>query len=95
MKHPQAEATCLLRPQDHLPCLSAAEGSFDLYSGPPTRVRLRFAPNVVRFVSRRRWHPTQELQANGDGSLDLTMTVAVTVELQSWILSFGKIVMRW
>ena len=68
------------------------EGSFGLHSGPSTRVRLRFAPRVTRFVSRRRWHPTQQLRATEDGHLELTMTVAGTVELQSWILSFGKTV---
>lgn len=68
------------------------EGSFGLHSGPSTRVRLRFAPRVARFVSRRRWHPTQQLRATEDGYLEVTMTVAGTVELQSWILSFGQTV---
>ena len=35
------------------------------------------------------WHRSQRLTERGDGGVDLAVTVAGIVEIQSWILSWG------
>ena len=65
-----------------------AEGAFGLIGGPRTHVRIRFDESVARYVQRRRWHATQEIKKVA-GGIELTMEVAGTVELTSWVLGFG------
>jgi len=68
------------------------EGAFGLISGEPREVRIRFSPHIARYVQRSRWHPSQKvrkLRGQG-GAIELRMNVALTVELTSWVLSFGK-----
>jgi predicted DNA-binding transcriptional regulator YafY len=59
-------------------------------SGPPRRVRLRFAPEAARYIRERTWHPTQRLQEHKDGSLVLSMKVSHLLEVQRWVLSHGS-----
>jgi len=74
-------------PADYHPA-QLLEGAFGLISGPRTRVRIRFAEKVARYVQRRRWHLTQEFK-RVPGGIELSMDVAGTVELHSWVLGFG------
>ncbi len=53
-----------------------------------THVRIRFPWKVARFVERRMWHPSQKIEKEANGIV-LTVDVFGTVELVSWILSFG------
>jgi proteasome accessory factor B len=74
-------------PADYQPS-QLSEGMFGLIGGPRTRVRIFFDEKVARFVRRRQWHPTQEIR-KVEGGVELTMEVAGTVELLSWVLGFG------
>ncbi len=74
-------------PTDYHPS-SLVEGAFGLIGGTETEVRLFFEQKVARFVQRRQWHPSQAISAV-PGGIELTMRVRGTVELISWILSFG------
>lgn len=56
---------------------------------PPTRVVLRFAPSVAARVAETTWHPTQQVDLGADGSLTWRATVAGTIEIRLWILSWG------
>ena len=56
---------------------------------PPTDVVLRFAPKVAARVAETRWHPTQQTTVESDGSLRWQVTVAGTIEIRLWILSWG------
>lgn len=67
---------------------SLAEGAFGLIKGPPARVRVFFTDKVARFVTRRQWHPTQVVRRVRDG-IEVSFDVQGTVELGSWVLSFG------
>jgi hypothetical protein len=52
-------------------------------------IEVRQVPGLVaRFVKRRLWHPTQQIRRVG-GGIELTMDVAGTTELVSWVLGFG------
>jgi predicted DNA-binding transcriptional regulator YafY len=56
---------------------------------PTGRVRLRFAASVAHRVREAVWHRSQELVELDDGGLEMTVTVAGTVEIRPWILSWG------
>jgi proteasome accessory factor B len=76
-------------PADWLPerYLAAA---FGITLGPPTPVVVAFSPAVRTLVQERRWHASATTRRRPDGWLEVHMTVAVTPELISWILSFGR-----
>ena len=59
---------------------------------PTGRVRLRFAPSVAHRVREAVWHRSQELTELDDGGVEMTVTVAGTVEIRPWILSWGEAV---
>ncbi len=74
-------------PADHQPS-RLFEGAFGLHVGPRTQVRIFFAGDVARYVRRRQWHPTQQIK-KVEGGIELSMEVAGTVELVSWVLGWG------
>jgi predicted DNA-binding transcriptional regulator YafY len=53
-------------------------------------VRIWFAAEVAGYVLERRWHPSQKIEEQGDGSLVLSMTVNHLLELKRWVLSWGS-----
>lgn len=57
---------------------------------PTARVRLRFAPSVAHRVREAVWHRSQELTDLPDGGVEMAVTVAGTVEIRPWILSWGE-----
>ena len=65
-----------------------AEGAFGLIKGPPATVRVFFTDKVARYVTRRQWHPSQTVK-KVPGGIELELAVKGTVELGSWVLSFG------
>lgn len=65
-----------------------AEGAFGLIKGPPAEVRVFFTDKVARYVTRRQWHPSQKVKKVA-GGIELRLNVKGTVELGSWVLSFG------
>jgi predicted DNA-binding transcriptional regulator YafY len=70
--------------------LSRAWGIF--HSGEPVEVRLRFFPPAAARVTESTWHPSQRLRPLADGSLEMSVTVAGTVEITPWILGWGETV---
>jgi len=55
----------------------------------PVEVHLRFTPAVTPRVQETRWHPSQKLMINDDGSLDMRLAIASTVEIINWVLGWG------
>jgi len=53
-------------------------------------VAVRFAPEVARFVAESRWHESQKLTPQDDGSLLAEFDLSNTEEIKRWILSFGR-----
>jgi len=74
-------------PADFQPS-TLAEGAFGLIKGEAVAVRVFFTDKVARYVTRRLWHPTQTFQREKEG-VEMSLKVNGTVELTSWILSFG------
>lgn len=58
--------------------------------GKDREVVVRFSPLVAQNVSEVRWHSTQRLLWNEDGSLDYHVTVSGLGEISWWILGYGK-----
>ena len=56
---------------------------------PPVDVALRFTPAVAARVAETRWHPSERRELAADGSLVWRATVAGTIEVRIWILSWG------
>ena len=63
--------------------------AFGIISGTPERVVLAFSERVLGYIRERTWHPTQTFRTLPDGRLELTMQIASTVELQTWVQGFG------
>ncbi len=64
--------------------------SFGVFSSPePEGVRLRFDAFAGRLISERTWHASQQLEVGAEGSVDLTMHVGVSPEVERWILGWG------
>jgi predicted DNA-binding transcriptional regulator YafY len=57
--------------------------------GPPQRVKIRFAPEVARYITEHHWHATQKLTRLPDGALLAEFDLTSLEEIRSWILSFG------
>jgi len=67
--------------------------SFGVYHGDSqveVHVKVRFAPTVARYVSESRWHPSQQLTSQKDGSLIAEFDLGDTEEVKRWVLSFGR-----
>lgn len=67
--------------------------SFGVYRGGgqgEVHVKVRFAPAVARYVSESRWHESQKLTPQKDGSLLAEFDLGDTEEIKRWILSFGQ-----
>ncbi len=64
--------------------------AFGIITGEPRHVRIAFAPEARTYVVERAWHPTQRIKRRPDGWLDVEMDVALSVELVSWVRSFGE-----
>ena len=46
-------------------------------------------PPAARYVSESKWHPSQVETHHRDGGLTVRFRLSNTVELKSWVLSFG------
>ncbi len=69
---------------DHL------QNSIGIYGADSTElVHLHFSAAIATLVAERRWHHTQIIDTQPDGSAHLRMEVAVTPELERWVLGWG------
>jgi len=66
-------------------------GSFGVYSsGKQQRIRVQFDPFGARLVAERKWHESQRVRENADGSIILELKLGGLEEIERWILSWGK-----
>jgi predicted DNA-binding transcriptional regulator YafY len=66
--------------------------TFGVYvsEGETETMKVRFAPSAARYVREARWHPSQQLTNQRDGSLVAEFQLSSTEEFRSWVLSFGS-----
>jgi predicted DNA-binding transcriptional regulator YafY len=72
-------------PKDHLALIFQHE-----VGGIPQQVEIWFSAQSAPFVRERRWHPTQVIHENPDGSLVLQMTVRGMKDVKRWVLGYGQ-----
>ena len=70
-------------PQDFL------KEAFGITVGKPCAVELLVHQDIAVYFQERIWHFSQRLSEPQDGWMLVEMTVPLTAELNSWILSFG------
>jgi len=63
--------------------------AFGLVSDTPMQVRVRFSPDVAHTIKDRIWRPGQQLKSDNEGRLTIEFVAAGSMELVSWILSYG------
>lgn len=63
--------------------------AFGIISGEPREVMLAFSEREAAYIRERTWHPTQTFATLPDGRLQLKLSVALTQELEFWIMGFG------
>ena len=55
----------------------------------PRKVQIRFTGEAIPYVREVRWHESQELVDNPDGSITLTVSVAEPMEVVRWARQYG------
>jgi predicted DNA-binding transcriptional regulator YafY len=66
------------------------EDAFGIFQGAaPIQITLRFTPFRARWIREQRWHPSQKMSFDSDGSLELSFPVADFREVKMKILQFG------
>ena len=65
--------------------------SFGVFQGDgEITVKVRFLPRVARYVLESKWHASQQLVSQRDGSVLAEFHLSSTEEIMRWILSFGQ-----
>ena len=65
--------------------------SFGIFQGKgDVRVKVRFLPPVTRYVLESKWHESQRLSRQRDGSVVAEFQLSDTEEIKRWIMSFGE-----
>ena len=54
------------------------------------KVKIKFNKAVAGYLKERKWHPSQKIEENPDGSVILSLTVNHLLDLKRWILSWGS-----
>ena len=60
------------------------------WSDDEIKVKILFNKKVAGYLKERKWHPSQRIEENSDGSAVLSLTVNHLLELKRWILSWGS-----
>ena len=63
--------------------------AFQLIHGEPQRVRIRFSPEQAPYIAERKWHESQTLEPQPDGSVILSLRVASLWEVKRWLIGWG------
>jgi len=61
-------------------------------TGTPQEVSLRFRPEVARIAADTVWHESQATQLDSEGYAVVSMKLALTRDLVSFILGWGEMV---
>lgn len=73
----------------HFDANSYLKASWGVVADEEVDVRLRFSPAVASRVQECTWHPSQSILKREDGGVEFGVTVAGTMEITPWILSWG------
>jgi predicted DNA-binding transcriptional regulator YafY len=68
-----------------------AFGIFTADGKKPETVRIRFSPRLRGDVGRRHWHKSQRFEELASGAVVMTLKVALTEDLITWIVTWGDL----
>jgi len=60
------------------------------WSDDEIKLKILFNKKVAGYLKERKWHPSQRIEENSDGSAVLSLTVNHLLELKRWVLSWGS-----
>lgn len=72
---------------------SVLEGGFGIHissAGPIEEVAVQLSGAWASYARTHRWHPTQQVQQNEDGSVTVALRVRLCREVETWVLGFGE-----
>ena len=64
-------------------------GAWEVERGNPVKVTIRFDPAAAPLIREARWHPSQVLTEEPDGSLLMEVTTGGRSALLRWVLGFA------
>lgn len=65
-------------------------GSWGAFRDKSVRIRVKFDKEVARFFKETKYHPTQKITTQPDGSIIFEAEAGGFDEISSWILSWGE-----
>jgi predicted DNA-binding transcriptional regulator YafY len=74
---------------DEAALIEMIEGSFGVFQGEPSQVKIWFSPAVAGYIEEKTWHHSQVTHRQADGSLMFTARVAGLEEIRHWVLRWG------
>jgi predicted DNA-binding transcriptional regulator YafY len=78
------------RPEDFDLCDHFAKSFGVFHDDGEAHVKVRFSPTVARYVQESKWHASQTITKEKDGSVLAEFDLGNTEEIMRWILSFGR-----
>ncbi|MBL4935729.1 transcriptional regulator [Clostridium sp. YIM B02515] len=63
---------------------------FGVFYGNNIEVKIKFSESLKSFISRTKWHASQEVQEMEDGSLMLSFFLDELSEIKNWVMGFGS-----
>ncbi|MDH4157096.1 MAG: YafY family transcriptional regulator [candidate division Zixibacteria bacterium] len=66
------------------------EGSWQVYSGDPVEIVVKFCGSAARVVQSAQHHPGEQIERVDEGQIIYRVVSRGTAEIQRWILGFGK-----
>jgi len=65
------------------------QSSFGVFHGKTTKVKIWFAPEAAEYIKEKKWHESQEILDQIDGSIIFKAEVAGIHDIKIWIMSWG------
>ena len=65
------------------------QSSFGVFHGKTIKVEIWFAPEAAEYIKEKKWHESQEIFDQKDGSILFKAEVAGIHDIKIWIMSWG------
>ncbi len=65
-------------------------GAWGVVRGAKALVRVKFDEEVASYFQETKWHPTQKIENQPDGSIIFSVEAGGFDEISSWVLSWGE-----
>jgi predicted DNA-binding transcriptional regulator YafY len=65
------------------------QSSFGVFHGETTKVKIWFSSEAAEYIKEKKWHESQEIIEQGDGSILFKAEVAGIHDIKIWVMSWG------